>query len=176
MRFASGNPGDELARMRASRTGIVAVGALAAGTAAGLAAIVSALGAPTTTISQAKAAEATITYHSVSFGHDRVTVRRRPGGLMCFAVMKGRSIVGRSCTANVDAGQIEYASSRYAVGGLAGADVHAVIVRLTRGGTVWATLKEGVFLAEIPAGFNVRAVVKVLRDGSRTRFTVTGPR
>ena len=154
----------------------MAVGGLAVGTAAGLAAIVAALGAPSPTVSQAKAAEATITYHSVPFGHFRVVVQHRPGGLLCFAVNKGSSTVGRSCARSVGAGQIEYASSRYAVGGLAGADVHAVIVRLTRKGTVWATLKNGAFLAQVPKGYNVRAVVKVLRDGSRTSFTVTGPR
>lgn len=163
--------------MRRSRGRIFAVGGLAAGTAAGLAAILAALGAPTTeTISQAKAAEATITYHSVSFGPDSVGVQKRPGGLLCFTVNKGSSTVARSCTNAVYAGQIEYASSRWAVGGLAGPDVRAVIVRLTRKGTVWATLHDGVFYARIPKGYDVRAVVKVLADGSRTTFTVTGPR
>lgn len=155
---------------------MLALGALAVGATAGLAAIVTALGAPTSTISQAKAADATITYHSVRFGHDSVGVQRRPGGLLCFTVGKGSSTVGRSCTRGVYAGQIEYASSRYAVGGLAGPGVHAVIVHLTRKGTVWATIKDGAFLAEVPRGYNVRSVVKVLADGSKTAFTVTGAR
>lgn len=162
--------------MYTSRSRIYAVGGLAAGVAAGLVAIVTALGASTATLSQAKAAEATITYHPVSFGHDSVGVQHRPGGLLCFTVNRGSSTVARSCTSALGPDQIEYASSRYAVGGLAGAGVHAVIVRLTRKGTVWATLKDGAFLAAIPAGYNVRTVVKVLRDGSRTSFTVTGPR
>ena len=72
--------------------------------------------------------------------------------------------------------EIAYASSRYAVGGLAGSDVTAVIVRLTGKGTVWATLKRGAFYTDVPAGHNVRAVVKVLRDGTRKAFTVTGSR
>jgi hypothetical protein len=165
-----------LMRMRRSRSRVVAVGGLAVGAAAGLFAIVTALGAPTSTISQAKAADATITYHPVSFGHDSVGVQHRPGNLLCFTVDKGSSTVGRSCTSGLSSDQIEYASSRYAVGGLAGASVRAVIVRLTRKGTVWATLRDGAFLAEIPKGYNVRAVVKVLQDGSRTAFTVTGPR
>lgn len=154
----------------------MAVGALAVGAAAGLVAIVAALGAPTATISQAKAAEATITYHSVTFGHNRVRVETKPGGLICFTVMKGSSSLGRSCTQDVGLGQIEYASSRYAVGGLAGPKVKAVILRLTRKGTVWAKLKNGAFYAVVPRGYNVRKVIKVLGDGSRTTFTVTGPR
>jgi hypothetical protein len=56
------------------------------------------------------------------------------------------------------------------VGGLAGPDIHAVIVKLTRKGTVWATLRNGAFYATVPDGFRVRRVVKVLRDGSRTGF------
>lgn len=162
--------------MRRWSSRILAVGALAAGAAAGFAAIVAALGAPSPTISQARAADATITYHSVPFGHNRVGVKKKPGGLLCFTVTKGSSTVGRSCTQHVYPGQIEYASSRYAVGGLAGTNVHAVIVRLTKKGTVWATIRDGAFYAAIPKGYNVRAVVKVLSDGSRTSFTVTGPR
>lgn len=176
MRFGARNPGDHLPRMRRTTSRLLAIGALAAGAAAGLAAIVAALGAPSPTISQAKAADATITYHSVAFGHNRVSVETKPGGLMCFTVKKGSSSVGRSCAQQIGPGQIEYASSRYAVGGLAGANVHAVIVRLTKKGTVWATLKDGAFYAVVPKGYNVRAVVKVLADGSRTKFTVTGPR
>jgi len=166
------NPGG----MRRSRSRFLAVGALAVGAAAGFAAIVAALGAPSPTISQAKADDATTTYHSVSFGHNRVAVEKKSSGLLCFTVKKGSSTVGRSCARHVYPDQIEYASSRYAVGGLAGASVHAVIVRLTKKGTVWATIQDGAFYAAIPKGYNVRAVVKVLSNGSRTSFTVTGPR
>jgi hypothetical protein len=139
-------------------------------------AILAALGAPTPTLSQAKAADATITYRSVSFGHGRVGVQKRPAGLLCFTVDVGSSTVARSCTGVLDPDQIEYASSRYAVGGLHGTDVRAVIVRLTKRGTVWATLKDGAFYAAVPKGHNVRAVVKVLVGGKRQSFTVTGSR
>jgi hypothetical protein len=37
-------------------------------------------------------------------------------------------------------------------------------------------MRRGAFYAQVPKGHNVRAVIKVLRDGSRKRFTVTGPR
>lgn len=155
----------------------LAVGGLAAGIAAAYVAVVSGLGASGTgVVAQAKAADATITYHPVSFGQGFVGVQKRPGGLTCFTVNRGSSTVARSCASAIYPDQIEYASSRYAVGGLAGQDVRAVIVRLTRRGTVWATLKDGAFYATVPKGHNVRAVVKVLRDGTRKAFTVTGPR
>lgn len=158
------------------RSRTLAVGSLAAGVAACLVAVLSGLGADPGAVSQAKAAEATITYRSVVFGHNRVNVQRRPGGLTCFAVDEGSSTVARSCASQILPDQIEYASSRYAVGGLAGADVRAVIVRLTRRGTVWAKLRNGAFYAAVPKRHNVRAVVKVLSDGTRKAFTVTGPR
>jgi hypothetical protein len=161
---------------RRRRSRALAIGGLAAGGVAGLLAILAGMSAPTTVVSQAKAAEATITSRSVAFGHGRVRVQVRPGGLACFAVKRGRSTVARSCTAAIAPGEISYATSRYAVGGLAGADVKAVIVRLTRKGTVWATMRRGVFYAEVPPRHNVRAVVKVMRDGTRKAFTVTGPR
>jgi hypothetical protein len=48
-----------------------------------------------------------------------------------------------------------------------------VIVKLTRRGTVWATLRDGVFYADVPMAYRVRTVVKVLRDGSRRAFPIT---
>jgi hypothetical protein len=51
-----------------------------------------------------------------------------------------------------------------------------VIVRLTKKGTVWTTMRRGTFFAPVPKGYNVRAVVKVLGDGTRKSFTVTGSR
>jgi HJR/Mrr/RecB family endonuclease len=133
-------------------------------------------GAAPATVGEAQAAEATITSHAVRFGPDRVAIQVRDGSLVCFRVKKGASTVARSCASHVSDDEIAYASSRYAVGGLAGRNVRAVIVRLTRKGTVWADLKSGAFYAEVPARHNVRAVVKVLRDGSRKSFTVTGSR
>jgi hypothetical protein len=159
---------------RRSRT--IAVGSLAAGGIACLAAIAAGMSAPTTVVSQANAADAPITSRSVAFGHGRVRVQVRPGGLACFAVKRGPSTVARSCAATIAPDEISYATSRYAVGGLVGANVKAVIVRLTRKGTVWSTMRRGAFYAEVPPRHNVRAVVKVLRDGTRKAFTVTGPR
>jgi hypothetical protein len=70
-------------------------------------------------------------------------------------------------------GEIGYTVSPRGIGGVAGADVRAVIVKLTRRGTVWATLRDGVFYADVPPAYRVRSVVKVLRDGSRKAFAVT---
>jgi hypothetical protein len=154
----------------------LAVGSLAAAVAAGAAAVVSALGSPAASLSKATAApEPSDGARSVAFPNGRVVVQPR-GGLTCFRVTRGSSTVGRSCAPHLASDEISYASSRYAVGGLAGADVRAVIVRLTNKGTVWTTLRRGAFYAQVPAGHNVRAVVKVLSDGTRKVFTVTGSR
>lgn len=153
----------------------LAVGSLAAGVAAGLAAVLSALGTAPEAVSQSKTSPAPVAARSVAFGHARVVVRPR-GALTCFRVSLGGSTVARSCSSRVAADQIAYATSRFAVGGVAGTDVRAVIVRLTRKGTVWATLRRGTFYAQVPQGHNVRTVVKVLRDGTRKAFTVTGSR
>ena len=153
----------------------LAVGSLAAGVAAGLAAVLSALGTAPEAVSQPKASTAPAAARSVAFGHARVVVRPR-GALTCFRVNVGSSTVARSCSSHVAVDQIAYASSRHAVGGVAGADVRAVIVRLTKKGTVWATLRRGTFYARVPPAHNVRTVVKVLRDGTRKAFTVTGSR
>jgi len=153
------------------------LGAVAVAVAAGAAAVLSALGASTGSVTPAKAAaSAALGSRSVAFGSGRVVLRMRTSGLGCFRVVVGSSTVARSCTANLAADQIAYASSRYAVGGVAGSDVRAVIVRLTKKGTVWATLRRGTFYVAVPAGHNVRAVVKVLGDGTRKSFTVTGSR
>jgi hypothetical protein len=154
----------------------LAVGSLAAAVAAGAAAVMSALGSTDASVARASAATSPPAgARTVAFPNGRVVVQPR-GTLTCFRVTRGSSTVGRSCAPHLADGEISYASSRYAVGGLAGADVRAVIVRLTGKGTVWATLRRGTFYAQVPAAHNVRAVVKVLRDGTRTSFTVTGAR
>lgn len=154
----------------------LALASLAAAVAAGTAAVLSALGSPTTDVSQAKAADTTPTSRSVAYGHSRVIVRARPGGGVCFRVTHGSSTVARSCASGPGADAISYASSRTAVGGVAGSHVRAVIVKLTKKGTVWATLRRGTFYAPVPAGHEPRAVIKVLPGGTRRTFTVTGSR
>ena len=150
---------------------------VAAAVAAASVAVLSGLGAPTASGTPATgAAPVSLGSRSVAFGNGRVVIRMRTSSLGCFRVAVGSSTVARSCVSRLAANQIAYAASRFAVGGVAGTDVRAVIVRLTKKGTVWATLRRGTFYAAVPAGHNVRAVVKVLADGSRTSFTVTGSR
>jgi hypothetical protein len=156
---------------------VLALGGLAVAIAAGAAAVLSALGASTGSVTPARAAAtATLGSRSVAFGNGRVVLRMQTSSLGCFRVVVGSSTVARSCTSSLAPSQISYASSRYAVGGVAGSDVRAVIVRLTRKGTVWGTLRRGTFYAAVPKGYDVRAIVKVLADGSRTSFTVTQSR
>jgi hypothetical protein len=146
------------------------------GIAAGTSAVLNGLGASTTALPQASAADvAAVTSQSVAFGHSRVVVRMQ-SGLACFRVQHGRSTVARSCAPHLQPDEIGYATSRDAVGGVAGSGVRAVIVRLTKKGTVWATMRRGTFYADVPRAYDIRAVVKVLRDGTRRAFTVTGPR
>ena len=152
------------------------LGSLATAVAAAAAAVLSALGAPAGSVTPASAAAASLGSRSVAFGSGRVVLRMRTPSLGCFRVVVGSSTVARACTSNLAADQISYASSRYAVGGIAGSGVRAVIVRLTNKGTVWATLRRGTFYAAVPARHDVRAVVKVLADGSRTSFAVTSSR
>jgi hypothetical protein len=149
----------------------LALVSLTAGIAAGAAAVLSALGAPAASVSAADAA-APSAPHSVAFGSQHVVVQPdRRGTRTCFR-LEG----ARSCASRLTANEIGYVSAPTAVGGVAGANVRAVIVRLTRKGTVWATLKEGAFYAAVPVGYRARAVVKVLRNGSRKTFTVTEAR
>jgi len=157
--------------MRVRRNRVLAVGGLAAGAAAALVAVLAALGAPTQGVA---AAEATVTSRTVDFGPSRVLVRTLPG-FVCYRVIEAAGS-SHACRARVGTAEIGYTIAPRAIGGVAGAKVRAVIVKLTRRGTVWATLRDGVFYADVPLAYRVRAVVKVLRDGSRRTFTVTASR
>jgi hypothetical protein len=135
-----------------------AIGGLAAGVAAALVAVLAALAAPTPTVTQAKAADIT------------VRVRQQANGSRCFTV--GGVAATQTCVRGLQPDEIRYAATGSAIGGLAGLAVRAVIVKLTRKGTVWATLRGGTFSAAIPAGYRVRTVIKVLANGRRTAFPV----
>jgi hypothetical protein len=155
--------------MTRTRNRVLALGGLSAGVVALALALFSALGAPDRGVSAAKAAGATIASQTVSIGGAKVAIRVLPSGT-CFTVTdKGGS--AHSCPRTTDPDDIGFASTPSGVGGLAGTDIHAVIVKLTRKGTVWATLRDGAFYAAVPDGYRARRVVKVLRDGSRTGFS-----
>jgi hypothetical protein len=158
--------------MGSSRNRVVAVGGLAAGAAAAVAAVLLAPGGPAQGVA---AAQATVSSRTVSFGPSRVEVRSLPGGTVCYRVVESAGSA-HACRTHVRVNEIGYAVSPRGIGGVAGANVRAVIVKLTRRGTAWTTLRDGVFYADVPLAYRVRAVIKVLRDGSRRTFTVTALR
>jgi hypothetical protein len=156
---------------RSRRTRTIALGGLAAGIAAALVAIFSALGDPPPD-AVANASTAASTSRTVRFGGARVVVHARANGPTCFSVQQAATRPPQSCLRHLTAAAIGYAASPHAIGGVAGEDVRAVIVHVTHRGTVWAQLKDGAFYAALPRGRPARRVVKVLRGGSRTTFTV----
>jgi hypothetical protein len=158
--------------MRWNRARSLAIGGLAAATAAALVAVLSALGAPASGV---QATQATLTSHATTFGAARVDVQLLPAGTVCYRVTESAGS-SRACRSRVGSGEIGFTISPRGIGGVAGSDVRAVIVKLTRHGTVWATLRDGAFYADVPLAYRVRAVVKVLRDGSRKAFAVTPSR
>lgn len=155
--------------MQWNRGRSLAVGGLFAGAVAALVAVLTALSAPTSGV---RGAQATLTSHSTAFGAARVAVQVLPTGIVCYRVTES-SGTSRSCRSRISSGEIGFTISPRGIGGVAGGDVRAVIVKLTRRGTVWANLRGGAFYADVPPAYRVRAVVKVLRDGSRKAFAVT---
>ena len=97
---------------------MLALGGLAVAIAAGAAAVLSALGASSASVTPAKAAApAGFSSRTVAFGKGRVVLALRSANFGCFRVAVGTSTVARSCTSVLAADEIAYASSRYAVGG-----------------------------------------------------------
>jgi hypothetical protein len=156
--------------MHRMRRRVLAVLALATAVAAGYASVRAGLTAPAA--SGVKAARATLSSRTQSFGPASVVVRVLPNGSVCYRVIEPHGS-SHACRPRVRPWQISYTVSPRGIGGIAGSGVSAVIVKLTRHGTTWATLSDGVFFADVPLAYRVRAVVKVLRDGTRERFEVT---
>jgi hypothetical protein len=121
-----------------------------------------------------EAAQATSSSRATTFGQARIVVQVLPTGTVCYRVTES-SGSSRSCRSRVGAGEIGFTTSPRGIGGVAGPDVRAVIVKLTRRGTVWARLRDGTFYAHLPPAYRARAVVKVLHDGTRKAFPVTSP-
>jgi hypothetical protein len=155
--------------MRWNRGRVLAIGGLFAGTAAAAAAILAALSSPPA--AGVQGAQATLTSHTTAFGTAHVNVRVLPTGTVCYRVTESAG-AARSCRPHVGRREIGFAISPRGIGGVAGGDVRAVIVKLTRHGTVWARLRDGVFYADVPMAYRVRAVVKVLPGGVRKSFPV----
>jgi hypothetical protein len=109
--------------------------------------------------------------HTTSFGPSKVLVTGLPSGVVCYRVIEP-SGSSHGCRKPVKASEMAYTVSPHAIGGVVGSDVRAVIVKLTRRGTKWATIRDGTFYADVPIPYRVRAVIKVLRGGTRERFDV----
>jgi hypothetical protein len=154
--------------MHRTRGRVLVLLALAAGAAAALVAVRSALNAPASGVD---AARATLNSHTTTFGAAQVVVRAVPSGI-CYRVIEP-SGSSHACRRRVGPSEIGYTVSPRGIGGVAGSRVQAVIVKFTRRGTTWATLRDGVFYANVPLAYRVRAVIKVLRGGVRQRFDVT---
>ena len=148
---------------------MLALLAFAAAVAAGVGAVRSALNAPASGV---KRTQTVLTSHSVDFGSANVAVRVLPSGAVCYTVTEPNG-TGQGCRTRVGVSEIGYAVSPRGIGGVAGSRVSAVIVKFTRLGTRWAKLEDGVFYADVPVAYRVRAIVKVLKDGTRERFKVT---
>lgn len=151
--------------MRLTWSRVLAVGGLSVGVLALYIALQPVLG---TSDQGVAAADAAISSRTISIGDAKVVVRVLPTGT-CFTVtdLNGSA---HSCPPRTKAEDIGFAQTPSGIGGVAGSKIHAVIVRLSRKGTVWATLQHGAFYAAVPVGYKVLRVVKVLRDGSRTAF------
>jgi len=162
--------------MRRTAGRALALAALAGGAAAAYVAVVDALGTPGPGPQAAEAADTTLASRTVVFPGARVVVRAGGEGGACYRVVLGPSTAARACTTRLAPDEVSVAVSRTTVGGLAGARVRAVIVKLTRKGTTWATLRHGAFVAHLPKAHTARAVVKVLRDGTHVRIALRAGR
>jgi hypothetical protein len=109
--------------------------------------------------------------HTTKYGPSTVLVTATSSGVVCYRVIEP-SGSSHGCRLPVKASEMAYTVSPRAIGGVVGSDVRAVIVKLTRRGTKWATLRDGTFYADVPVPYRVRAVIKVLRGGARERFDV----
>ena len=143
-------------------------GALGAVTLAAAFAVNGALGSSTATSGVAGARATLVSASSVRIDGATIAVTRKGSG----ACYRGPQVSG--CAATLTAGQISYATGRdgkrVVLAGIAGRNVRAVIARLSRGGTVWPKLENGVFYAVLPRGFRLRSLVKVLAGGRRVSF------
>jgi hypothetical protein len=162
--------------MRRTRSRALALAGFAAALAAALFAVVTALGHEPRAEDVAAAAAARAS-RTVAFGPARVGRSTSPSGAVCYQLNRSGVRLARSCTSRLGDGELSYVVARRGTGqlvlaGVTGRDVVAVLAHLGPRGSLNAALRTGAFYAPIPRGYTVRAVEKVLRDGSRRRFPV----
>jgi hypothetical protein len=121
----------------------------------------------TSGVAAAEAVQAKPVHRTVRIDGAAIRVTKKPSGAVCYAAPHGIS----GCASSLGAEQVSYASGhagkRLVLAGVAGAHVKAVIVRLTRKGTVWPTFRDGAFYAALPHGYRPVSIVKVLAGGRR---------
>ncbi|HEX5449235.1 MAG TPA: hypothetical protein VFW85_04185 [Gaiellaceae bacterium] len=145
-------------------------GALCAVILAAVFAVTGALGSPAASsgVAGARATVVSAASRSVTVAGATVVVTRKRGAT-CY---RAPQVAG--CASTLAADQFSYATGhvgkRVAVAGVAGSEVRAIIARLSRGGTVWPKLEDGVFYAVLPRGYQLRSMVKVLAGGRRVSF------
>jgi hypothetical protein len=148
-------------------------GALAALVVAVAVAVGSGLGAatPTSGVAAAQAVRLQTVRHSIQIDGSVVRVISKPSGAVCYSAPHASG-----CASILGDSQLSYATGkagkRIVLVGVAGADVKAVIARLSRDGTIWPKLRSGAFYAVLPKGYRLRAIVKVLAGGRRVTFRV----
>ncbi len=146
-------------------------GALCAVTVAAVLAVSHALRSPAATSGVAGAQATLVSAHSVKLAGATVVVTRKHGAT-CF-----RAPHVSGCASALAADQFSYATGRVGkrtvIAGVAGSHVRAVIARLSHGGAVWLTPRDGAFYSALPRGFKLRALVKVLAGGHRVSFPAT---
>jgi hypothetical protein len=162
--------------MRRTRSRALALAGFGAAIAAGLVAVVSALGQEPRT-EDVGAAAAARANRTVAFGAARLGRSTSPSGAVCYQLNHSGTRLARACVSRLGDGELSYVLARRGTGqlvlaGVSGGDVVAVLARLAPVGSRNATLRDGAFYAAIPRGYTVRAVEKVLRDGSRRLFRV----
>jgi hypothetical protein len=171
--FAERAPGHTRALRRWGNR-VLAFGAFAAAAAAAVIVVFAALGSVDLHHLVGTSEPATV----VKFGPAHVERTERADGSVCFTVSRAGVKLKTACAAHVRGDEISYVVARRRSGqlvlaGVAGAEVRAVFGKLRPGGAIGATPRDGAFYTPIPPGRTVRAVEKVLRDGSRRTFPVT---
>ena len=143
-------------------------GALCAVIVAAVFAVNGALGSRAATSGVAGTQATLVNAQSVRVAGTTVVVTRKHGAT-CF-----RAPHVSGCASTLAADQFSYATGRVGkrlvIAGVAGSHVRAVIARLSRGGVVWLTPRDGAFYRVLPHGFKLRALVKVLAGGGRVSF------
>jgi hypothetical protein len=126
-----------------------------------------------------------VTSHTVVVVGVRIVIRRSSSGVVCYEALRPHvqhpySALA-SCVLGFPPRAISFViASRHTgqqmLAGIAGPGVGDVFARLVPQRIFRPAMKEGAFFGFVPNGYRVRAIVKVLKDGTRRTFVATGHR